>query len=680
MGTESGKIERSDLISDEALRAPLELAEGYESLLTSLDKIIVKAKEGEKSLNMADNISDIRDQTKTLAQTQADLARTQDRLIRQGEEHNVQLGVSAKRTKEETDATRSNTSAKKENADQGSKLNATLKQTGESLDKLAPGLTGSAKGFIEMTKAGVAFLMTPIGIAVAVLAGALYSLTAFLRDSEEGQNKLNTMMKVGHVIFERFSNVVEAIGGFLFDLATKTKVLTPIINAAFLPIKTIVEGFKFLFPEAAKAAGDFFQEIIDDATELSGLEADITKQERELVKLRSSTALQVAQLREAAVKTEGDAKKKFIDQAIALERALSNAEVKHAENKLALARANARISGEDIEALDAVAKAEAAVDDARTKAFDNTLKFQKQLESLRDEEIKKEKELLKIQQDRAAYEDARAKKNQEDLEKFIAGSIAKGEAQDKTNQAYVEGIKIEEDAKEITDAEFKSLQVLNAEREFGNLVIAQSTNLLGQFSTLFKEQTKAQQNLQVAATLISTWSAAQRAYESQFIPSDPSSLFRAIAAASFSVAQGLIRVGNIKGVKFAKGTRYSPEGPAIVGEEGMEMIINPRGGVSFTPPQASLTYLEKGSQVLTHAETMQALAMNSLKTGGGGFNGRIFQKLGAVETAVKKSAQEIVFAVLNSNGALLEHGSVLYKSQKTLDGNRRIIRLKSFSS
>lgn len=59
--------------------------------------------------------------------------------------------------------------------------------------------------------------------------------------------------------------------------------------------------------------------------------------------------------------------------------------------------------------------------------------------------------------------------------------------------------------------------------------------------------------------------------------------------------------------QFAKGTKYSPEGLAIVGEEGTEMIKEPDGGIRFTGDSAELTYLKKGSQVITNKEVVKMM-------------------------------------------------------------------------
>jgi len=56
---------------------------------------------------------------------------------------------------------------------------------------------------------------------------------------------------------------------------------------------------------------------------------------------------------------------------------------------------------------------------------------------------------------------------------------------------------------------------------------------------------------------------------------------------------------------FAKGTKYSPEGIAWVGEQGSEMRINPDGTEEMTPDKATLTYLQKGTQIIPHKESLK---------------------------------------------------------------------------
>lgn len=64
--------------------------------------------------------------------------------------------------------------------------------------------------------------------------------------------------------------------------------------------------------------------------------------------------------------------------------------------------------------------------------------------------------------------------------------------------------------------------------------------------------------------------------------------------------------------KYYKGVRSSPEGFAHVGERGAELMIQPDGQMMLTPDRDTITYLKKGTQILTHDQTKKALAKGSL--------------------------------------------------------------------
>ena len=59
--------------------------------------------------------------------------------------------------------------------------------------------------------------------------------------------------------------------------------------------------------------------------------------------------------------------------------------------------------------------------------------------------------------------------------------------------------------------------------------------------------------------------------------------------------------------KFKKGTKHSPEGLALVGEEGSELIEYPGGKKAITPETSTMTYLPKGSKVHPAAETKKII-------------------------------------------------------------------------
>lgn len=56
--------------------------------------------------------------------------------------------------------------------------------------------------------------------------------------------------------------------------------------------------------------------------------------------------------------------------------------------------------------------------------------------------------------------------------------------------------------------------------------------------------------------------------------------------------------------EFAKGTESSPEGYAVVGEKGHELVIEPSGKKWVTPAKDTITYLRKGSKVIPNDKLM----------------------------------------------------------------------------
>lgn len=148
--------------------------------------------------------------------------------------------------------------------------------------------------------------------------------------------------------------------------------------------------------------------------------------------------------------------------------------------------------------------------------------------------------------------------------------------------------------------------------------------IAGQASALFAESTGAYKVLASASTLISTYSSAQKAYESLVgIPFAGPAL--AAAAAAVAVAQGLERVATINGIEFAEGgwtgpgSKYQPAGVVHADE-----YVTPKKVVHMPAAQPHLAALENmrrtgyadGGFVVNQntSSTQQALIMaNALK-------------------------------------------------------------------
>jgi hypothetical protein len=104
-----------------------------------------------------------------------------------------------------------------------------------------------------------------------------------------------------------------------------------------------------------------------------------------------------------------------------------------------------------------------------------------------------------------------------------------------------------------------------------------------------------QKSLNIAETIVATYSAAQKAFNSQFIAGDPTALARAVLAASVATAGGLARVAAIKAQKF-QWTDKEPSGSSIssAGSGG-----GGAGGGSIPQPQFNIVGQSGTNQLAT---------------------------------------------------------------------------------
>lgn len=92
---------------------------------------------------------------------------------------------------------------------------------------------------------------------------------------------------------------------------------------------------------------------------------------------------------------------------------------------------------------------------------------------------------------------------------------------------------------------------------------------------------------------------------------------RALASAAMIAAQipltiGIGAVNLAKVLAFAKGTDNAPAGPAIVSEEGSEMLIDRLGRMFLTPSKPTLMQLAGGEKIIPHNITKTVLASMNL--------------------------------------------------------------------
>lgn len=523
----SSAIERQNVITDDALQAPLILTQNLETALKAMKEFIALTKSSQGKLVDATSIQEARTAVAELTEEQKQLAKVQNQIataVAKDSDEYRRLNETLKNTnaslktkaalgdKEAASITRQNASLEQLRAAlnankvayaklateeqrasaEGQKLLKTIqnqdkavkdlskdigqnsvfvgeyergnKGVADSLQAIAPAATNAATGIKAMTLAGLQFIMTPIGAVIALIAAGLFALMSYFKGSEEGQDRLNKIMAVGHAVFEQFMNVVEAVGKALFEaFANPKQALIDFGNFLKSQIVNRFEGLIELIPQLGKAIGLLFagefkkagqvafdaaakvglgvenatakiSAMIDETKKLvdtgvkygqaiAKLQAQIDRENRKLIVDRAKSDLEVAKLREKAVTLEGDAKKKAIEEAIKMEQELSDREVAFAKMNLQMAKLKVKANGDDKEALLEVAEARADVLRAEKMAFDNTLKFRKQLEALDEKELKKTKDEEAVKKKLAQIEAEYNKRAIEEINKVKQAAI-----------------------------------------------------------------------------------------------------------------------------------------------------------------------------------------------------------------------------------------------------------------
>lgn len=120
--------------------------------------------------------------------------------------------------------------------------------------------------------------------------------------------------------------------------------------------------------------------------------------------------------------------------------------------------------------------------------------------------------------------------------------------------------------------------------------------------------------------------------------------------------------------QFEKGTDSSPEGSAIVGEKGSELMIDRKGNVGFSPDKPSLTYLEQGTKVIPADITRQIMSntimANVMMSKGKGSEAR--QIIDELKTSNDKLRMELRKKPVSSVNIDSSGISVMTRSERTL--------------
>jgi len=411
-----------------------------------------------------------------------------------------------------------------------------LENSGGVLGSVGKGLNGLK---VQFSTLGGAIKATGIGLLVATLG----LLVGAFKDNEGAMKKLQPLLDGIQKIFQGVFKAVEPLFNILVDLALKA--LPFVIDGLNNYISAISAVFESI-GQVGKAIGKLLKGDFSGAwdtakTAVTGFSKNFNDAKGRFIE---GTKEMTAHEKEEAEK-RNEARKKEQERLDKLnaERAKKEAAAKAKREKLAEEEAkrlkeinNSKFALEqkyitDLQNLNAVSEQE-KLDLQAQRDLEQILALQKQGENV--------VALLALYNEKYIT-------LQDNLDKKLADDKAKTDKESADKAKDVADKTADEKKKK--DKEIADAQQKQQEQSF-----ALTSDILSKGAELAGESTATGKSLAVASTVISTYSTAQKAYESAFLPV-PTVLSPALGAVSagFAIATGLANVKKILSVKTPKG-------------------------------------------------------------------------------------------------------------------------------
>lgn len=504
-----------------------------------------------------------------------------------------------------------------------------FKTIADAIGSANPMLGGLISGINMATKASWAFIATPLGIVLAAIAAAgLLVYQAFktfqplLDKIEQGFAAISAVIGVVRNAFVAMvtgsKSAGEAFRGLGSDMSKAAKDARELKKAQ----QELVGEMKIQEVSTAK-----MRAMINS---LNAAAKDRTKSEKERIEL----------LKQASIleKLDYDDRKKLADKeleqakkAIIIKAGLKGKELEDfeelgvayqqysekkggAQDELYLNLKNAILKGIELEDeattnyMKNVDKRNQLIDDQKAKRDqeheERLKKEQEWLETVKqinedlEQEYKKgaeqaEKNLDEIFARNKQLREEREKRIREADEIIIElGEIEETgefEAQKRRENEMAYDLKVRQDhANKLVEIERKKQENI----QFYQDLTMQGLGIISTMNEVFANKSeqnakKAFENnkkIQIAEALISTYFAAQKAYASQIIPLDPTSIVRAQIAAGVATISGLARVAKIKSMKYDSASSSMGSGGGVSGLSGG--VQSQSTGLTVLTPQS----------------------------------------------------------------------------------------------
>jgi len=339
-------------------------------------------------------------------------------------------------------------------------------EAGGSGALLTNSLKSTSTAVIGLTKSMLAFLFTPVGAVLAVIAGLFLLVKNAMDKNKQSADKITAVFTSLGSVFNSLLKVLEPLGTFIIDVMVHNfELLAEAVEAAAQAFADAQEFFGF--GEAAEETRAFVKETKEASAEAYNL----AKAERELEQAQMRARLtqleyqrsaeKLRQIRDNERKTIPERIKansdlgKLLDEQAVKELAIANMALKVAEMRAKASKLDKTIQEDYINALTQVADIQERIEGQRSEQLANENSLRKEAadaeKARQDELIAKAKErqdkAIKAMQTELAYylqSQGQRKRSMEDqliidtevMNRSIAIAKAEYEAKKKTRREY----------------------------------------------------------------------------------------------------------------------------------------------------------------------------------------------------------------------------------------------------
>jgi hypothetical protein len=388
-------------------------------------------------------------------------------------------------------------------------------EAGGAGNLLTDSFKGMTAGIFGMIKASLAFLATPIGVAlgalglaVGLVVGAFKFMTASMNSTEAGSQKLASVTASISGIFQGLFKIVKPLGEYIGGVFIRSfETAAAIADKA---MRVLSGGLKLLgFSNAAKGVDGFTNSIKQGSAAAVQLAAaqgkldaaqrtaqktqlDYQKVAEKLRQIRDDESLSIAQRTKANQQLGGVLKKQLGD------------ELKIANQALLVANLRIKAEGKSKEALDGQAEALTGIADIQERLTGQESEQLANLNSLRKESADKAKEASdKAIAARQAQVDSMLQKSKEEIDLFVAQENTKKKSAEDTLifeqnllTKKLSLLKKEYDNKKISAAAYEA-QSLTLKNEFAEKKIAAEQVELDRIKSFEDKKTALQNQLEI---------------------------------------------------------------------------------------------------------------------------------------------------------------------------------------